>query len=211
MNTIHGDVIIMDLDSVVQMQALNLITMDGNFILKGLTSLVSLEIPNLIKVNSIDWEVVPILNNVEWNSNLKVKQNIIISDTSITNLDNNFNKVETIEILNINNNRFLETIKTNIKFITKQFNVHANAKELELEMPYLQDVKNITIRDTSAIWFPNLIHVESSMEFIENSFTHLEVPNLKDIGGTLGIIDNLLLDTVDFNNVTDIKLSLIHI
>ncbi|CCD22187.1 Sps22p NDAI_0A00270 [Naumovozyma dairenensis CBS 421] len=202
---IHGDMIIEDVNDLVQFQAPNLITIDGNFVLKSLTSLVHIEIPNLILAKSLDWKIIPILNSLEMNNNLEsVNKIYIISDTSLTNLDS-FSKVDDVEIFNINNNRFLETIKANIKVVSKQLSIHANSKELELEMPYLKTVENITIRDTTSIWLPSLEYIDSSMEFIENYFTDLKIPTLKYIGGTLGIIANNKLTNVDFNNVTNIE------
>ena len=117
----------------------------------------------------------------------------------------NFNKIQEIDTFNINNNRFLETIHSNIKTIRGQFSVHANAKELELEMPYLREVENITIRDTSLVYLPQLTKVKSSLEFIENYFYELNLNNLQKIGGTLGIINNVNLMKIDLENVTDIQ------
>lgn len=201
---IQGNLIIENSSGIVRINAINLNYITRDFILKSLTSLVTVEIPNLKLLNSIDWKVLPILNSVDINKEIIVNQNIIISDTSLSNI-NGFQRIKDIDIFNINNNRFLETIKTNLVTINKQLSIHANARDLELEMPMLKAAENITIRDTSYIWFPNLEIVSTSFEIIENLITILEVPNLKFIGGTLGIIENLQLNTANFNNVTEIQ------
>lgn len=62
-------------------------------------------------------KVVPILNYVSMDSqNIEIIKDIVISDTSLANIEN-FNKVQEIDTFNINNNRFLETIHSNVKTI----------------------------------------------------------------------------------------------
>ncbi|CAI4058249.1 hypothetical protein SUVZ_03G0220 [Saccharomyces uvarum] len=205
LRAIGGDLIVQDSPELIRMQAPNLNKVEGLFQLQGLTSLVSVEIPTLKFCRSLEWKVVPILNYVSMDSqNIEILEDIIISDTSLANIEN-FNKIQEIDTFNINNNRFLETIHSNIKTIRGQFSVHANAKELELEMPYLREVENITIRDTSLVYLPQLTKVKSSLEFIENYFYELNLNNLQKIGGTLGIINNVNLMKIDLENVTDIQ------
>ncbi|EJS44570.1 YCL048W [Saccharomyces arboricola H-6] len=205
LRAIGGDLIIQDSPELIRIQAANLNKIEGLFQLQGLTSLVSVEIPTLKFCQSLEWKVVPILNYVSMDSqNIEILRDIIISDTSLANIEN-FNKVQEIDTFNINNNRFLETIHSNVKTIRGQFSVHANAKELELEMPYLREVENITIRDTSLVYLPQLTKVKSSLEFIENYFYELNLNNLEKVGGTLGIINNVNLIKIDLENVTDIQ------
>ncbi|CAI4037549.1 hypothetical protein SMKI_03G0220 [Saccharomyces mikatae IFO 1815] len=205
LRAIGGDLIIQDSPEIIRIQAANLNKVEGLFQLQGLTSLVSIEIPTLKFCQSLEWKVVPILNYVAMDSqNIEIIKDIVISDTSLANIEN-FNKVQEIDNFNINNNRFLETIHSNVKTIKGQFSVHANAKELELEMPYLREVENITIRDTSLVHLPQLTKVKSSLEFIENYFYELNLNNLQKIGGTLGIINNVNLMKIDLENVTDIQ------
>lgn len=201
---INGDITIENCEDIIRISAQNLKYITGDFHLTSLTSLVSVEFPVLESATSLVWKVLPILNSVSLNQDVLIDQNIIISDTSISNIDG-FTKIKEIEIFNINNNRFLETIKSNIEVVNTQFSVHANAKELELEMAQLRSVRNITVRDTSLVYFPKLETVSSSLEFIENLFTSLEIPTLKQVGGTLGIIDNSNLINVDLNNITEIQ------
>lgn len=202
--SIKGSVQIEDCVSVVKVQGNRLEKIGGTFSLQGLTSLVSVDMPSLKEVSVIDWRVVPILNNAILNDGLSGVKSITISDSSLSAIEG-FKKVDRIEVFNVNNNRFLETIKANIKYVTKQLSIHANAKESELEMPELVSAENITVRDTSLVYFPKLETVGSSLEFIENQFKELEIPTLKFVGGTLGVIDNINLGIADFGNVTDIQ------
>lgn len=201
---IGGNLIIEDISNLIKLRAMNLQTIEGDFIMTSLTSLIILETPRLSFTNSINWRILPILNQVDISPNIFVKENLIISDTSISNLEG-FNSVKELETFNINNNRFLETIKANLKNVKKQFSIHANSKDLQIELPFLTQVENMTIRDTQSIWLPNLQSVKTNLEFIENNCMEIDLSTLEKIGGTLGIIDNPFLSKLNFQNVTDIQ------
>lgn len=203
-NCINGNFIIENATNLVKIVANDLTEIKGNFVLTSLTSLNSLEILNLTKVNSIDWKILPILTQIYFNENIFIRKNIIISDTSISEIIK-FKNINSINILNINNNRFLEKIDINLQKVDSQLSVHANSQNLVFNMPYLQEAENITIRDTAGIDLPSLTTVSSNLEIIENYIPELKLPNLNKIGGTLGIIDNKRLRQIDLNNLTDIQ------
>lgn len=201
---INGNLVIHNTSAISKVKAENLKYITGAFIMGTLTSLVTLDVPNLVSVNAIEWNVLPILNFAELNPRIVVTSHIIISDTSLSYIDA-FQNIKELEILSINNNRFLETIKTNIVKVHQLLTIHANARDVQLEMPQLMEAENLTIRDTSYIHLPKLEVVYSSFEVIENLVTELNVPNLRFVGGTLGIIENINLAKADFNNVTEIQ------
>ncbi|GCF00133.1 hypothetical protein ZYGM_003318 [Zygosaccharomyces mellis] len=201
---IGGSLIIEDSSSIVKIQGRRLKKISGVFFIKNLTSLVAIELPELKYVNAIEWKVVPILTNAHLDDHVEGLTSITISDSSLATI-NGFQKVDELGILDINNNRFLERINTNVKKVTKELRVHANAKELELELPELKSARNITIRDTSSIELPKLEKVDNSLEFIENQVSSLLLSNLRSIGGTLGIMQNNQLSNLDFGNVTDVN------
>lgn len=204
LTTIQGHLIVENCDTLIKFVAPNLQKINGDFVLNSLTSIVILEVPNLIDVNSIQWKILPILNQVEINPNIMVHETIIISDTSISNLEG-FYPIKELDTFNINNNRFLETIKASLVNVKTQFTIHANSKDLQIELPFLQDVENMTIRDAHSIWLPNLKTVRTNLEFIENGCVDLDLGTLETVGGTVGIIDNNYLSKMYFNNVTDIQ------
>lgn len=204
LTTVQGHVIVENCDTLIKIVAPNLQKIHGDFTLTSLTSIVILEVPNLIDVNSIQWKILPILNQIEINPNMMVHETIVISDTSISNLEG-FHPIKELDTFNINNNRFLETIKASLVNVNTQFTIHANSKDLQIELPFLQNVENITIRDAHSIWLPNLKTVSTNLEFIENGCVDLDLGRLETVGGTVGIIDNNYLSKMNFNNVTDIQ------
>ncbi|GMF63677.1 unnamed protein product [[Candida] boidinii] len=98
--------------------------------------------------------------------------------------------VNKLEILKINNNRYLEKIESNVKEITGELIVSANARYLELSLAELQSVKHLTIRDVDKLNISNLQIIEKTGEFINNRFEKLSLDKLKLTGNTLSLMDN---------------------
>ncbi|QLL31181.1 hypothetical protein HG536_0B00420 [Torulaspora globosa] len=202
--SVKGSIYVEKSSHLVKIEGSKLQAVGETFSLQSLTSLVSINLPYLKEARVIDWKVLPILNEALINENLGGLKSLTISDTSLSTIEG-FKNVEDVEIFQVNNNRFLETVKANIQYVRQKLSVHANARETELEMPKLISAENITVRDTSLAYFPKLETVGSSFELIQNQFSEMQVPNLKTIGGTLGIIDNVNLKLANFRNVTDIE------
>ncbi|CDO92700.1 unnamed protein product [Kluyveromyces dobzhanskii CBS 2104] len=202
--SINGDFLVEENNLVVSVQGDSLQKIGGTFKLYDLTSLNAVSFPRLHDLNVVHWRVVPILSSVVWDNNIDLIKSLIISDSSLTSLKG-FDKIEKLETLNINNNRYLESIDTNIKYISKQLSVSANADDLILQMPQLIWANNLTIRDTKEINLEGLQYVNQSLEFIENKVDTLQLSELKSVGGTLGIIENRHLSKLDFNNLSQIS------
>lgn len=197
---VKGDIIIESNPNVFKIEGEKLEKIGNKLQLKNLMSLVTIDLPVLAKIKTINWKVVPVLNNVNLGNKFEGLKSITISDSSIYDLDA-FKNVQELSIFNINNNRYLETIDSDLVSVKKQLSIHANADELVVKLNSLTSADNITVRDAADISLPNLTLVNSSMEFIENYFTELKLPKLKKIDGTLGIIGNPNLNNVNFEGL----------
>lgn len=202
--SVKGSIHVEKSSHLVKIEGNKLQAIGETFSLRSLTSLVSINLPYLKEARVIDWKVLPILNEAIIHDNMGGLKSLTIADTSLSAIEG-FRNVEDVDVFQVNNNRFLETVKANIKFVRQKLSVHANARETELEMPRLVSAENITVRDTSLAYFPKLETVGSSLELIQNQFSEIQVPNLRTIGGTLGVIDNVNLKLANFRNVTDIE------
>lgn len=72
----------------------------------------------------------------------------------------------------------METIETSLINVRTQFTIYTISKDLQIELPFLQDIKNMIIRDVQSIWLPNLKTVETNLEFIENSCVDIDLGTL---------------------------------
>lgn len=204
MEKIQGNLIIENLPQIVKIQASRLNEISGTLKLDSLTSLTDLHFPTLQHFEAIDWKVVPTLTAFNLAPNITSAKRIIISDSSLVNIGG-LQNIEELEVLNINNNRYMENVDSKVKRIFEQLSISANSRELRVNLPELKWANNITIRDASSTSFPQLQYVNHSLEFIENYFESLPLPVLKSVGGTLGLLENPHLEQVDFSNVTNIQ------
>ncbi|SCU96418.1 LADA_0H00826g1_1 [Lachancea dasiensis] len=204
LQNINGDFIVENLPDVVRIQAHNLATIGGTFKIDSLTSLTSIYFPVLHHFDAIEWKVVPTLTSLSLAPNISHAKRLTLSDTSLIGIDA-LERIEDLDILNINNNRFLEYVKSNVKQVNEQLSVSSNSKELRIDFPSLIWANNLTVRDVASVTFPQLQYVNQSFEVIENNFERFETPLLKTVGGTLGVIQNTHLSHIDFSNVTTIQ------
>ncbi|AAS54095.1 AFR723Cp [Eremothecium gossypii ATCC 10895] len=200
-NTIVGDLIIEQSSELLRVQGRNLNYIGQTFKLHDLTSLTEVDLPRLKHFTTLYWRVVPILQTVTMEPRISSVRSVLISDTSLITIEG-FYGAEELEILNINNNRYMDHIKTDVKRITTQLSISANSENLAVEMPELLVADNVTIRDAASVDFPKLEYVNQSLELIENNFESLEMPKLKRIGGTFGLIDNKNLEKINLASVT---------
>ncbi|KAG0679113.1 hypothetical protein C6P41_004155 [Kluyveromyces marxianus] len=204
LKSIKGNFVLEENNMVNSIQGGSLEKIGGTFKLFDLTSLSAVSFPQLRDLNVVHWRIVPILSSVTMDSRLQSIKSLIISDSSLTTL-RGFDNIIKLETFIVNNNRYLESISTKIKYISKQLSVSANAEDLDLDMSDLIWANNVTVRDANEINLGSLQYVNQSLEFIENKVEELELSELKTVGGTLGIIDNKKLRKTNFNNVSQIS------
>lgn len=201
--TISGDFVISNASNLVRINTPKLAVIGGKFKLNELTSLTSVNSPFLNNVGIVEWKVLPILSTVNFDYGIKKVKSITISDTSLIAF-NGFDS-EILDTLNINNNRFLESISTGLKGINEKLSISANARNIVVSFPKLEYANNITIRDVSSLDFSNIHAVNKSLELINNNFQSVKFPKLKSVGGTLSLIENWNLKDVEFNQIEDIS------
>lgn len=200
--TIGGDIRISNATTVVRINLSKLAVISGSFQLNVLTSLTSINAPYLNTLGVIDWRILPILSTVNFETDLRDIKSITISDTSMTGFSG-FD-VENLETLNVNNNRFMESISSNIKGIGRKLAVSANARNAVVSFPNLAYANNITIRDVSSLNIQSIEAVNASMELINNNFQAVKFPKLKSVGGTLSLIENYNLRDAEFPSTEEI-------
>lgn len=199
---VKGDLSVKNASSLLKIEGISLKSVGGTFELNTLNSLTALSFPKLESVETMKWQVLPILTFVNFDSGIKSINSVIMSDTSLTGFGG-FN-VETLKILNINNNRFLEKIESTVSEVTEELLISANARNLKVSLPNLTWVKTMTVKDTEEINLESLQIVEKSLDFSNNKFSTLNLPKLSSAGSTLSIINNKKLDDVNFDNLSEV-------
>lgn len=199
---IKGDLTVSNASSLQRIDALNLNSIGGTFELNTLTSLTSISLPKLECVDTLKWKVLPILTFVNLDSGIKNINSVVMSDTSLTGFGG-FN-VETLRILNIHNNRFLERIESSVSEVTGDLLIAANAQNLRVSLPNLTWARGITIKDAELINLDGLQIIEKNADFINNKVTSLKFPKLKSTGHTLSVINNKNLKDIEFKSLKEV-------
>lgn len=201
-NEIKGDLTVKNSSALIRLNAPNLSLVGGKLELNTLNSLTSLSFPKLETVETLKWQVLPILTFVNLDRGIKNINSVIMSDTSLTGFGG-FN-VETLKVLNINNNRFLENVESTVTEVTENLVIAANANNIKVSLPNLAWAKQLTIKDVESLDLESLQIVEKNADFSHNKFQELNLPNLKSTGHTLSIIKNKYLNDVYFDKLSEV-------
>lgn len=133
--------------------------------------------------------------------------NILVSNTGLTSLDGL--ELETVGLMDINNNRYLTTVNVNnMRTVNTSISFAANSRTLEIVLPNLQQAANMTFRNVSGVEVPSLSYVNGSIGFYSNSFESISLPNLTETGQALVFQDNNGLSNISVSQITKIGAAL---
>lgn len=206
-NEIQGNFVIKNSPGVIKLIGNNLRKIKNSFILLEMTSLTHIIFPELYDMLKLEWKVLPILSNIKIKENVENLDSILISDTSLTKFVN-FSSGE-LNYLNINNNRFLEFINSNVEKIKGKLEILANGENLKVIFPNLKEAYNLTLQKASSLEMGSLKKILNSAMFIDNEFERLTIPELDHIGDSLNFENNKKLTDVDLSELQTIGGSLL--
>lgn len=202
LETIIGDFVVTKSPELVRIEAPLLASITNRMKLAELTSLSLISFPSLSSVKILSWKVLPILSNVHFSNEIKGVDSITVSDTSLTGFSGFV--ADKLETLDINNNRFLDNINSNVKAISGRWHIAANAREVYVKLPQLKAVHNMSIHEVLDIDLGLLEEVGASVSLVNNYFSNLKLPKLKTIGGTLSLLKNDRVQNLEFPSVSEI-------
>ncbi|KAI1751282.1 GPI-anchored cell wall organization protein ecm33 [Xylaria castorea] len=190
LKVINGSLIIKNNGAIQSLQSSSLATIGGMFQMNNVTSLVSLVLPALSEVGSIEWTTLNALNEPTFgNPGITKAKSVVVQDTFVQNLDGI--NVQALTDMNINNNHRLSKFSTSIKTLSNALYVNSNALNMTMEMPNLEWIANMTIANVSTFSVPSLKAVNGSMRFDSNYFTSFFAPNLTEThDGDLSFVSN---------------------
>jgi len=158
----------------------------GDFQLRELTVLSTLSMPFLSSVKNINFITLPNLRQLDFGATVTSAENVYISDTllqSLTGLN-----LTSVNIFDVSNNKYLKTVDLSLSKVSESLNINFNAKGVEASFPNLLWAMNVSLGDAGKISFPKLSKVNSSISFINNTFTDAAFPALKEVGESLAFV-----------------------
>lgn len=176
-------------------------TITGALNLEKLTVLDSASFGSLKEVDTINLLTLPAIST--FASNLQSANNIIISDTSLESVDG-FSSLKTVSAFNINNNRYLTSIKSTLQTVSDSLQVSFNGDKTAVSFDNLIWANNITLRSVSNASFASLENVNASFGFFNNSIESLKMVNLTKVGQTFTVNSNNDLTTLQCTNLTSV-------
>lgn len=202
LEVLSGSLLVSKLEWVVRLEAPKLARITDSLTLSELTSLSFVLLPALRSVKVLNWKVLPILSLVEFTNEVRDMRSITISDTSLAGFSGFV--AESLDVLDISNNRYLDNIVSNVEHITQRLHISANSAEVVVDLPYLKTAQNVSIQEVMDIKLNLLEEIRNSASLSNNHFTTLKLPRLESVGGTLSLLKNNRLSEVDFPSLQEI-------
>ena len=204
---ITGNLACSNATQLTSLSADSLATIGGKFELEELQILSTLAFDSLSEVLTIQWVALPALQTLDFSRGVTKVQNILVSNTGLTSL--NGLELETVGLMDINNNRYLDTVDVNnMVNVTEAISFAANSRTLEIKLPNLILAANMTFRNVSDVQVPSLAYVNGSIGFYSNTFQGIALPNLTETGQALVFQDNMGLTNISCPMLTQVGAAL---
>lgn len=194
MKRINGDLVMTEATNVTGLTADSLQTIDGDFRLLNNQLLSQLSFPFLTGCQQLNFEGLPNLNTLDFDTNLRRTAKLRIENTFLANLGG-INLQEVGEIY-IANNPMLQSLSFQVSNIVGPITIMSNGDRLEANFPNLESAKNMTFRNCPTVSIPSLHNVTGHLGFYESTMQSISAANLTGIGGTLAINDNTQLTNI---------------
>ncbi|OQD77114.1 hypothetical protein PENDEC_c003G04846 [Penicillium decumbens] len=150
----------------------------GNgFSLKECTRLTQLNFAELTSVGEINWEALPALQSLNFESGVTEAGDVLITNTGLQNL--NGISLKTVGKFQITDNTNMKQINiNNLQNATDLVNFAGNWNKLEIDLPNLGTAYNMTFRNISSVSMPSLEKLKGQLGFWGTEFETFSAPNL---------------------------------
>lgn len=205
---IQGDFIAHSAGNLVGLTSSTIQSIGGSFDLFNLTTLSTLAFSKLTSSNTIIWNALPALGQLTLTDFISQASSVTIENTGLTTLDGI--NLDTVDTMDINNNRRLTTISTQVGSVGTLLNIASNGLALSVDLPNLIWASNATFRNASTISIPSLSVINGTLTFDENTLSSLSAPNLTSIGdakhgiGSFTFVGNPGVQNLTFPALTSI-------
>ena len=181
----------------------------GGFELGGLTVLSELSMPQITKVNQLNFTALPALQQLSFGgTGITQAASILITNTGLSSLQG-INNLEQVDFFNVNNNPSLQNISLQVTSIKNSLDIEANdgyVTGLQTSFPLLETAQNMTFRNCSSVLLPSLANVSEDLGFYGNTMQSFAAPNLTTCGGLI-FVDNTDLTNISLPALTSINAS----
>lgn len=192
--------------TVSEFGAPQLSSIEGKFSLNQLTMLKNLNFPSLESVGSINWEGLPQLQSLNFGKGVSKANDVSIANTGLASLKGI--SLDTVGDFQIQNNNALESVNVNaLKNASGIINFSGNKHSLNIKLPNLDHVKQLTVTNVSSLVVPSLHELTGILGLYGGSFQNFSAPNLT-FAGDVTFSDNKQLNNVSLPELKNLTGSL---
>ncbi|KAK1756862.1 hypothetical protein QBC47DRAFT_171208 [Echria macrotheca] len=201
---ITGDLRVLDNGVIESFKSNDLTIVGGAFTMQNVTRLSSLDMRSLTEVKTLNWRTLNALDTLSIGPpGLTKADEVTISDTFLSSLDGI--DLASVRKMDINNNRRLTEFTTQLGNLSDNLNIQANGLQLQVSMPNLIWIANMTIANVTSFSVPSLAVVNGSARFDSNYFTTFSAPNLTATKSQdISFVGNANLKNISFPVLTQI-------
>jgi len=199
---IAGDLIVEGSDTMTQFTATQLSVIDGSFSLTSLTALATLNFPSLLQAGDINWNALPVLQQLAFTQGVRKLKSLTIQNTGLQALTG-INLVTADQIFVVNN-LDLQEVNMQLGNVTQALTIANNGANIKVSFPNLIWAYNATIRGAASVTTPSLESVNGSLGFYMGSNEAYSAPNLTSVGGSLSFVSNSQLNNISLPELTTI-------
>lgn len=193
--SIQGSLKINNVTTLSSIAAPKLANISDTLSLEILQSLSSASFPSLTSVSTLNLITLNKIDKINFAAGVSDIDTLIVSDTTLTSLAGIV--PTSLDLLNINNNRYLSSIEFALKSVN-DLDISSTANSLDLSFPYLTAAKNMTFRDAKSVNINNITSINSTISFVNTSVTSIILTKVKEIGGSLALVSNPKLTNISF-------------
>lgn len=191
--------------ALISLTAGSLTSISDVFTLNNLTALSTLSMTSLNSVGTIAWTTLPALSELTFTAGVETATNITISDTHLSTLAGLSDSLQTVGLLDLNNNGRLQTVDLALTTLTNNLILQANGQNLAVSLNSLVWAKDLTIANTTTFTAPALEVVNGSARFDSNYFTSFSAPNFtKTETGDVSFINNADMTSLNLPALTNV-------
>lgn len=199
---ITGDLRVVSNKGITNLQSNDLEKIGGSFTVRNAESLNAIQFPKLSSVEKLEWQTLNALITLDLGPITEAEE-VTVSDTNLRSLDGI--DLKSVRKLDINNNAHLTKFTTQLHDLSDNLNIQANGLNLEVALPNLVWIANMTISNVTEFSIPALRVVNGSARFDSNYFESFIAPNLTHTeSGDISFVGNGKLDNLTFPKLTSI-------
>lgn len=181
----------------------DLLVIDGNLTLTSCILLTDLTLGELNFVGDMKLEDLPNLQRLNFTSGIRTAGGVSIVNTGLATLDG-LEITSASDGINISANTALTDITFSSLTNTSLFSIQANNPKMEVNLPSLAAVQDLTIENVTSLLTPGLYQVTGQLLIAGSSIDSFSTGPLKN-GGDIMFIDNPLLSNISMPDLTSLS------